>query len=710
MSLELRDGERLLEVGAYAPEPEGDVVDRRIRGLLDEYVRLTGARLDVLEPMLLRLTLPPSEVDAFRGRAQHLIALDLDALERHPDAELLVIGSALWDDLIAAIRRRGQRFTSGCIPVTVTTTADDPDVRVVDATVELAGRRRALHRVARLTARVTIAAGTAIQEEVVRSGAIDLATGAELPESVLPLLDGPDSASTPDDVPVATLVQTDQLVPVLIRDLEEKVAGRLDSSRSAADRDLALELARIDGYYAAVRDQVIEASGPGTDAVRAVEREHEKRRGEEVRRHEVRVEVEPLQVLERGILVERATWRLTSRAGRSAELAAQRYLSGDGEWGVVCDCCRAPPQEITVCRHGHAVGTECTRECSVCAERFCTSHGHGGCAIDGAPVCDEHGAECWSCERVHCAAHAATCSEDGHAACTECLVSCGLCSRTVCQCHVVMSHEDSPRGARMLCSKCVVFCEGATSEPIGRDEAEPCGTCGKYICARHQVCCVVDGKPHCSNHIRRSDRSRRFICGSHAATCDHEQPDVVFAADEVHGCVECARVSCDTHGAACHEDQRWHCREHMVVLHDLVEAVGCGVHHSVCHVDGRTFSLAGTSACDVCDRLTCRTHAGRCAWCGGRACASDMASGGRCATCSSLRVASDIPDDVIAAVARVSPDERVKERSIARDGSRFVVQLDLGWTRRMVVVVPHGAVEPSRVLRHSLFGSKQVAA
>jgi len=271
-----------------------------------------------------------------------------------------------------------------------------------------------------------------------------------------------------------------------------------------------------------------------------------------------------------------------------------------------------------------------------------------------------------------------------------------------------MTHEDSPRGARMLCSACVVYCEGATSEPVGRDEAEECGTCGNFICTRHQEVCVVDGKPHCSGHIRRADRSRRFVCNAHVAVCGHEEPDVAFASDEIHACVECGRTGCDRHAAACHEDQRWHCRSHLVVLHDLSESLGCSSHHSVCHVDGRTFSLAGTTACDVCTRLTCRTHGSRCSWCGGHVCTADTSGGGRCATCASLHVADDIPDDVLAAVARVSPDGRVRERSIARDGSRFVVQLDLGWTRKIVVVVPHGAAEPSRAMRHSLLGSRQM--
>jgi hypothetical protein len=68
-----------------------------------------------------------------------------------------------------------------------------------------------------------------------------------------------------------------------------------------------VELRRIDRYFGAVKGEVREASGPGSAALGTVEQEHEKRRNEETRRHEVRVSVEP---------------------------HAERYLSGEGGWGI----------------------------------------------------------------------------------------------------------------------------------------------------------------------------------------------------------------------------------------------------------------------------------------------------------------------------------------------------------------------------------------
>jgi hypothetical protein len=125
------------------------------------------------------------------------------------------------------------------------------------------------------------------------------------------------------------------------------------------------------------------------------------------------------------------------------------------------------------------------------------------------------------------------------------------------------------------------------------------------------------------------------------------------------------------------------------------------------HRAGHTFSLEGTRPCDVCARSTCQSHIRRCDWCGARTCEQNM-SGTRCATSGRLETATDMPDDVIAAVVRVSGDVPPKERRIARDGTRFVVHLDLGWTRRLVITVPYGSAASTRVVRHSLLGSSEL--
>ncbi|MGH7554509.1 MAG: hypothetical protein ACREMQ_16005 [Longimicrobiales bacterium] len=177
--------------------------------------------------------------------------------------------------------------------------------------------------------------------------------------------------------------------------------------------------------------------------------------------------------------------------------------------------------------------------------------------------------------------------------------------------------------------------------------------------------------------------------------------------DEVHACVDCGKASCDTHGAACHEDKRWHCRDHLALLGDVPGEAGCARHRSECHVDGRVFSLKGTTPCEVCARTTCRMHRARCGWFGAEVCTKDVRDG-RCVTCGQLVAAVDPPDEVVTAAARITGDRKAKQWWIARDGGRFVVQLDLGWTRRIVFTVPHGSATAARVIRHTMFGSSSL--
>ncbi|MGQ0764987.1 MAG: C-terminal helicase domain-containing protein [Gemmatimonadota bacterium] len=58
--------------------------------------------------------------------------------------------------------------------------------------------------------------------------------------------------------------------------------------------------------------------------------------------------------------------------------------------------------------------------------------------------------------------------------------------------------------------------------------------------------------------------------------------------------------------------------------------------------------------------------------------------------------------------ARGGDETRVKGWRVSRDARHVVVQLDLGWTRRLVVAVPHGGGAPEFIVRHSIFGSTTV--
>jgi hypothetical protein len=540
-----------------AYDPPETLVDPRLRGLVERYARLAGATVQELEPELVELSLPDAEVPHFRGRPAVRVAFSLAALERSPDAEIAVLGSPFLQELLGAVRTRGARRVVGLIPPTH---AADPNglprsFPVRRGTAEPPVTSLALHPVARLVVRVAVTAAGIVAEHIVESGVFDLATGVRVPEDVAGLCRDIEAgtlapagdamaASAADNVAALPARPLAELVPLMLGDIEARLAPELARQRRDADQALVGELVRVERYY---RPLIEEAS---VEERRAIEMERLRRRAEEERRHEVRATVHPLQLVEFTVLVQRIDWNLVTQSGRRATFTAQRTLSGSGAWQLACPHCGATPKELLICRHDHVACGACGRTCRVCGDEFCGSHGIAACRVDEEPACDAHASTCPSCGKPHCTTHAGTCGAGDHPACSACLGPCSMCGKVVCAAHAVRSDSSAPRGERRLCFECMVFCEGKTNEPVGRDESVRCNSCEGFVCTSHRAACVVDHLVHCSTHLRRADRSRRLVCERHRGRCDQE-PGVVFASDEVAPCAACGKSLCDTHARMC---------------------------------------------------------------------------------------------------------------------------------------------------------------
>jgi hypothetical protein len=223
----------------------------------------------------------------------------------------------------------------------------------------------------------------------------------------------------------------------------------------------------------------------------------------------------------------------------------------------------------------------------------------------------------------------------------------------------------------------------------------------------HQAKCAVDGKVHCSTHLRRTDRSRRLVCESDRARCTQE-PEAIFATDEVVACSMCGTTVCAVHAAVCIEDGKHHCMEHLEPLKDRPGAFGCAAHRTTCHIDSAAFSLTGTVACPVCGRPTCKAHLHPCSSCARSVCAQEFdQSSARCATCMHLVRIADPGDDLIVAAMDASGGElpNAKEWRASRDATHTVVEGARGWMRRTVFTVRQGDQRAETVVSHSPFGS-----
>ncbi len=698
------------------PEPPAAAaVDPRPRQLLEQYASLTGVLLLETAEGLLEFEVPPAERKHWGRERQIRAALAPEALDDDPTAELLSIGSPLFERLIAAVRARGHHDQRGLVPPT-----EDPSPVSLVVPLELDGATAGecqvtltLVPVGRLLARVAIHAGARLEERLVESPPVDLSTGARLPPDLSALLHSR-SGGTPVQPPAAAVAvparALEELLPLLFDELEAELAPDLQRLGAEASLALRTEVDRLERYYAAMLEEV----EPGADAEeareakRAIRAELERRRDEEEQRHRIKVIVHPLQLIDWQVLAQQASWPVRTPGGREATLSASRLLSGPAQWKVACPACGNCPGLIRVCREGHISCPDCSDRCGVCGEAACRSHGLAECGPGHHPVCAEHRQTCGSCQGTHCTGHAARCAATDHLVCPDCAVACAQCSMALCRAHATRSAPGAPKGSRWLCAGCTVHCEGGTNEPVGLDEAVRCSACARYICETHRVACAVDGAPHCSRHLRRSDRSGRLACEHHRAACADE-PGAILASDEVAPCGTCSRPVCDTHGGSCAADGARHCASHLAPLADQPGMRACEAHRTTCHVDRVSYSVTGTRPCPVCGRPTCDAHRSVCTHCARQVCVSEL-DGRRCTTCGRLEDLADPPDDLIHAGLEANGGAPPKARGwkAARDATATVVELDLGWTRRLVFTVPHGETRPRTVIQHSMVGSRRL--
>jgi hypothetical protein len=706
------------EDGFDNPDPHEPLVDARIRPLLERYAALVAGELVDAGEALVELRLPNAERRWFRNRSQLRIAFTLDALEREPDAEIAVVGSAFVDQLVTAIRSRGYRSFHGRLRPEQPPGAGEASlsVPITNATAGAPQVDVAWHKVVRLLARVVVRAGSEVEEHLVESNFLDAATGISIPEEIATqcvvqcVTAAVVEQSASSDLPLVAARPIADLIAIALAGLRAGLEPKVTRLREEAQRRLDEEFLRIDRYYEALlADSARNAAAAATDR-RVIETEYSRRRAEEERRHQVRAIVHPIQLTECELLVQRAQWELVNRRGVRAPLVAQRWLNGSGDWTLACPECKSSSiRWLSVCKSGHVACDSCALTCGVCNEDFCWDHGIGACHVDGHPTCTEHARTCVSCGEPYCTAHEVTCVEGDHPACSACVQACAICGREICDEHAMLTVTSAPRGQRRLCGRCVQPCEGGRTERVGIDEVTRCVSCTKYVCEHHRSTCAVDQSVHCSTHLRRTDASRRLVCETHRDECAFD-PGAIFASDEVAACTSCGRQGCNRHVHPCVEDGRAYCDSDAMMLGNAPGKFVCRAHAAICHVDQAAYRVGDTVDCPVCVRATCKTHLRRCTWCGRAVCVTDInAARGRCSTCDHLRDIADPPDPLIDAVASALRDgPRPKHWRAGRDATHTIVEVDLGWTRHAVLAVRHGDNVASVGQMHSALGSRKL--
>ena len=694
------------------PEVGPPPIDHRPRQLLEKYASLIGSMLLDTDEGVAAFEVPASEWRHWGGEHRVIVAFTPEALENDPEAQLLTIGSQVHERLLSAIRGRGFRNDFGLVPALSDPIGSAPGtpIPIENAEVGAATSELSLLPIGRLLVRVSIRGGPALEERLIESPLLDLSSGARMAaavEAALPSIR--ESEGIPPGTNSVSMRPMEELVPLLFESLEKSLQSELTKVSADAVRNLGEEVARLERYYAAMaRETEGEGGGDPTHRKQMIAAELGRRRTEAEERFRTRIVVHPVQLQEWQILAQRTSWPLTTSSRREASLTATRYLSGDTAWSMVCSSCGGHPTSLRVCKHGHVACPNCSDMCTLCSEFACRQHGLAKCDVGSHPVCGTHRLTCDVCRRAHCEIHSTRCVFADHLVCPGCAVACARCAMVLCRSHALQTTASAPNGQRWLCESCVVYCEGGANEPVGLDEVERCTGCERYVCRTHRVMCAVDGQVLCSKHLRRSDRSGRLICERHQASCE-EEPESILASDEIQRCGTCQKQICQGHGEECAEDRMRHCHSHLSPLADAPGLKGCERHASVCHVDGVAYSLAGTRVCPVCNRPTCAMHRLSCPSCARQICIRDVEED-ICRTCARLIPVADLEEDLILAAVAANGGEpaKAKEWRVAQDAGGKVVQLDLGWTRRLTFTVQHGDAQPQTVVRQSLMGRKRI--
>src|SRR5207249_1028797 len=142
------------------------------------------------------------------------------------------------------------------------------------------------HTIGRLLARIVLRAGPVVEETVLESAVIDLATGASADAQVTAqfaeLAAQRIKPADPDDVPDAVAVPARapaEMLQLLLGDLREQSAGRVAARQAGAEQGVAAELGRLARYFASVL-----AGKAEPDDVRTITALHERPRAVEARR------------------------------------------------------------------------------------------------------------------------------------------------------------------------------------------------------------------------------------------------------------------------------------------------------------------------------------------------------------------------------------------------------------------------------------------
>ncbi|WP_165435764.1 SNF2-related protein [Micromonospora violae] len=395
--------ERAAQPEARELLPQQSNRPRRRQQDLQQFVSrfLTSAGATLTQPAegLIVATLPEDLASAMGDRRELFLAFTNAALDHHPEAQLCVVGSELFDELLEVLRERGDLAgTVAAIPDLhqKPVLAHSLDVQLVKRHAEPVDEWAA-----RATYRVQEGATSGNQQLVT----VSVGPAVDLSQGRVALPDGALMPSTLSEKAVLDVVDREAAVQLEqnLRKAREAEQHRQQQAQQALVANLEAQLASVQNNWQKRRntEAYIELWERERQLTRAIEAA--RRPASERVDAELRAELLALEMHGSGELVVVERWE--HRGGVVREV---RYpWTGDlARHGLTCEATGKPLKTLSLCGSGHVIDQSALSACQTCETAWCEACGPDravracrGCGRAACATCRADGPLCSGCAR-----------------------------------------------------------------------------------------------------------------------------------------------------------------------------------------------------------------------------------------------------------------------------------------------------------------------
>lgn len=366
---------------------------RDVEWFVREFLGRAGATLDSPSEGFTVVSLTPELSAAFNDREHLYLAFTHAALDAHPEAELCVVGSEVFDEIMHALRERGDLTgTVARIPTTDLRPriAHVPHVNLVEQRLEPTPdwSARATYRV----------------QEGVATGNQYIAT--------VDVGDVPQPGRRRDEIPDGAPLPADLTETAVLAAVTERAATRLrEDLAQARAEELARQRSAQASVAANLRRQLSELEAQSRRGAVTVDEYRQQRRrlqraidasanAAATAQTELRAELLTLELhgSDKFVVIER--WQ--HEAGPTVTIRYP-WAGPNTKPRLRCRASGQPIETLAVCADAHVVDSTAVGRCAVCQQDRCAACGPAmvvaclACGADVCGVCRENGQYCPDC-------------------------------------------------------------------------------------------------------------------------------------------------------------------------------------------------------------------------------------------------------------------------------------------------------------------------